>query len=75
MGGTTFSLESKYKNVYTKTVDNNIILARLSSNDNVAVITKSDKFLCIMTIYNGSGDVIYTWKCAEGRIIDRTLQI
>ena len=70
LGGKKLSLESKYKNIYSKTLDDNILFARLSSDDKAAVITTSDKFLCVMTIYDSSGEAIYTWKCTEGRIID-----
>lgn len=69
-GGSGFRLQSKYKTVYEKSLQENIILARLSNNDSVAVITSNDQFVSIMTIYNGSGQEIYRWKSVEDRVID-----
>ncbi len=72
MGGTSFRLESKYKNLYTRKSDDTIILARLGHSENVAVVTKSDKFVSVMTVYNGSGEEIFKWKSVDSRIIDVT---
>lgn len=69
-GGSSFQLESKYKNIYSNKLDDKIVLARLSQNDYCAVITQSDKFLAVMSVYDASGNFIYRWKSIEGRVID-----
>ncbi len=70
MGGKTFSLESKYKTVYEKTIEDAIIFARLGGNDYAAVVTKSDSFVSVMTIYNSFGEEIFKWKSVDSRIAD-----
>lgn len=72
IGGKKLQLESKYKTVYSKSLEDNIVLARLGNSDNVAVVTKSDKFLSVMEIYDGSGEEIFKWSSVDSRIIDVT---
>lgn len=71
LGGTSFSLMSKYKTVYSKSTDSAILIARLSSNDCTAVVTKNDKFLSMLMIYDSSGKNIFNYGSVE-RIIDVT---
>ena len=72
LGGNAFTLESKYKTIYTKTTENPILMAALSSNDIAAVVTKSDKFLAQLDIYNTDGICIFTYKSSDSRIIGVT---
>lgn len=71
-GGREFSLESKYKNIYTKTADDVIYIAELSKSDYAAVVTKSDKYLAMMKIYDPNGEPIFTYFSYDSRIIDVT---
>lgn len=71
-GGKDFSLESKYKNIYSKTTDDVIYLAKLSNNDYAAVVTKSDKFLAMLKIYDQRGDDVFTYYSYDSRIINVT---
>lgn len=71
-GGREFSLESKYKNIYTKTADDVIYIAELSKSDYAAVVTKSDKYLATLKIYNPNGEPIFTYFSYDSRIIDVT---
>lgn len=71
IGGTSFSLMSKYKCVYKIETDHPILLAKLSSNDKAAIVTKDDKFLSVMKIYDSSGKNIFNYSSIE-RIIDVT---
>ena len=71
-GGREFSLESKYKNIYEKTADDVIYLAKLSKSDYAAVVTKSDKFLAMLKIYNPNGEPIFTYYSYDSRIINVT---
>ncbi|MGN0695140.1 MAG: DUF5711 family protein [Oscillospiraceae bacterium] len=72
LGGNGFSLESKYKTIYEKNCDQTILMAELSSNDLAAVVTKSDKYLAQLDIYDSDGKNIFTYKSYDSRIIDVT---
>lgn len=72
LGGKKFSLFSKYDKIYEKTDDNIILFAKLSSNDCAAVITKSDKYLALLNVYNSKGESIFVYKSYDSRIIDVT---
>lgn len=68
-GGTSFRLDSKSKNVYSKTVDNDIITAAVSTNGNAALVTESDAYTCVINIYDNTGKRIYQRNCVE-RVTD-----
>lgn len=69
-GGKKISVEGKQKTVYTKTLEKNIILARISSNDMVAVVTESDNFACELKVFKSDGTECYSLKNADERIVD-----
>ena len=71
LGGKSFSLYSKYKNVYSKTSDDPILIARVGSNDTAAVVTKSDKYPSALMVYDSSGKNIFNYR-SVARIIDVT---
>lgn len=71
IGGNSFSLMSKYKCIYKVETDYPILLAKLSSNDKAAIVTKDDKFLAVMKIYDNTGKNIFNYSSIE-RIIDVT---
>lgn len=71
-GGREFSLESKYKTIYDKTADDVIYLAKLSRSDYAAVVTKSDKFLAMLKVYDPNGDTVFTYYSYDSRIINVT---
>ncbi len=71
LGGKEFSLYSKYKNIYEKTTDDPILLARLGSNDTAAVVVKSDKYPSELMVYDENGKNIFNYKSVS-RIIDVT---
>lgn len=71
LGGKSFSLYSKYKNVYSKTADDPILIARVGSNDTAAVVTKSDKYPSALMVYDSSGKNIFNYRSVS-RIIDVT---
>ncbi len=70
-GGNRFRIDNKRKNLYTKKMDKNIIFARISDNGNVAVITTSDTYACKLTVFDESGEEIYSRNCVE-RVTDLT---
>ena len=69
-GGKKFSVEGKQKTVYSRVLDNNIIFARISSNDMVAVVTESDNFACELKVFKSDGTECYSLKNADERIVD-----
>lgn len=71
IGGNSFSLMSKYKCIYKIDTDYPILLAKLCSSDKAAIVTKDDKFLAVMKIYDGTGKNIFNYSSIE-RIIDVT---
>ena len=70
-GGNKLRIDNKRKNLYTKKMEQNIIFARISENGNVAVITTSDTYICKLTVFDDSGEEIYSRNCVE-RVIDLT---
>lgn len=71
LGGKSFGLYSKYKNVYSKSTDEPILLARLGNNDIAAVVTKSEKYPSVLMVYDASGKNIFNYRSVS-RIIDVT---
>lgn len=71
LGGKSFGLYSKYKNVYSKSTEDPILLARLGNNDIAAVVTKSEKYPSALMVYDASGKNIFNYSSVS-RIIDIT---
>ncbi|MGN0675959.1 MAG: DUF5711 family protein [Oscillospiraceae bacterium] len=71
LGGKSFGLYSKYKNIYSKSTDEPILLARLGSNDTAAVVTGSDKYPSVLMVYDANGKNIFNYRSVS-RIIDVT---
>ena len=71
LGGKSFSLYSKYKNIYNKSTDEPILIARLGANDTAAVVTKSDKYPSVLMVYDANGKNIFNYRSVS-RIIDVT---
>lgn len=71
IGGNSFSLMSKYKCIFKAETDYPILLAKLSGNDKSAIVTKDDKFLSVMKIFDNNGKNIFNYSSIE-RIIDVT---
>ena len=70
VGGTQFRLLNKNKQIYEKLTDGVIYLARLSETDLAAVVTKSDRCLSQLDIYNDKGTVVFSYYSSDSRIID-----
>lgn len=64
-GGNEFSVENEDEVLYSRSFDNNILFARLSSDGVTAVITTSDNYSCELIVYDKKGSVIYERKCTE----------
>lgn len=64
-GGNEFTLEDEEEVFYSKTFDNKILFARVSSDGYVAVVTLAENFSCELTVYDKKGKEIYNRKCTE----------
>jgi hypothetical protein len=64
-GGKNFKVESVRSTVYSKTMENNIIFARINDNGYVAVVTTADMYSCELRIFNERGDEVYYRGCVD----------
>ncbi len=71
LGGKSFGLYSKYKNIYSKTTDEPILIARIGGNDTAAIVTKTDKYPSQLMVYDSAGKNIFNYR-SSARIIDVT---
>lgn len=65
-----FSLYSDTSLIYSLKTDDKIVFASLSSNDDAAIITNSDRYSNIIYIYNGKGEWRYTRKFVDENIMN-----
>ena len=68
VGGKYFRLESRYKTIYEKEADDVIYLAEISDKDYVGVVTRSDKYLSTLRIYDEQNENIFSYFSYDGRI-------
>lgn len=64
-GGNEFSVEDEKEVFYSRSYDNNIYFARLSSDGVTAVVTESDDYSCELKVYDKKGTLIYERKCTD----------
>lgn len=69
LGGYSFMVMSKNKTAYTKTLEDQILYANVSEDGCCAVVTKTDKYISFLTIYDEYGDAVFNWSGGK-RIID-----
>lgn len=65
IGGTSFRLDTKSKNIYQKTTDHEIISGVVSESGNVALITQSGAYACAIVVYDNTGKRIYQRNCVD----------
>ncbi len=53
-GGKEFRIESRTETIYTKTLEDNILLCSMSANGSVAVATESTRYLAKVTLYSAT---------------------
>lgn len=68
-GGNKFRVETERKTVFEKTIEDKIIFARLSNDGYTAVVSTSDTYSCMLTIYDIKGNAIY-YRGSVDRIIE-----
>ena len=64
-GGNELSVENENEVCYTKEFDENILFARISPEGFTGVVTTSDKFDCVLHVYDKNGKTQYERKCKE----------
>lgn len=64
-GGNEFSVEDEDEVYYSRSFDNNIYFARLSSDGVTAVVTDSEDYSCELKVYDKKGTLIYERKCTD----------
>ncbi len=68
-GGKKFRVENQRKTIFEKTIEENIIFARISKEGYIAVITSSENYSCMLTIYDDKGNPVY-YRGSVDRIIE-----
>lgn len=64
-GGKNFKVESKRKTVYTKSMDNNIVFARINDKGYVAVVTVAEMYACELHVFDENGNEVYYRGCVD----------
>ncbi|MBR1864353.1 MAG: hypothetical protein IJ806_09725 [Ruminococcus sp.] len=61
-GGSSLMVVNRQSQLFTKTTSNNIIMAEIASNNNIAVITKDERYAGILYIFDQNGREIFKWS-------------
>ena len=69
-GGTELIVAGRSKEHFRKTYEEKIMLARISPDDDIAVVTDSNRYESIMIIYDKRGEEIFRWSSDEQKIIE-----
>lgn len=65
-----FSLYSKTRLIYKRSVEEKIVFGTISDKDTVAIVTNSDKYSNNIYIYNGNGEWKYTRKFLNENVMN-----
>ncbi len=63
--GNELRVESRTETLYTKTTSNSILLASISDNGSVAVVTESDRYLANLTMYSSSMTELLSYSMTD----------
>lgn len=63
--GASFAVCTKKKELFSKTLEDDIIFGAIADNGNIAIVTDSDRYASVMKIYDKTGDEIYSWSSTE----------
>lgn len=61
-GGYSLSLESPLSRTFQKTLETPIVLARVSSSDTVAVVTRTKRYSMLLTVFGEKGAPLFEWE-------------
>lgn len=68
-GGKDFKVYNKNGELYSKTIDDNILYAEICDNGYTAIVTQTEKYPSCMTVFDNNGSEIYKWSSGQ-RIMD-----
>ena len=63
--GYELRVESRSRTLYTHTYAQPLLLAEMSANGSLAVVTSSSRYAAECTVYNPSFESIYSWKLTD----------
>lgn len=67
--GNKLRVETSRKTLFEKTLDDKIIFARISNEGYIAVVSTSDTYSCMLTVFDMNGNAIY-YRGSVDRIIE-----
>ncbi len=70
-GGKSFRVLNKKGELLSKDIGQSILLAEIAPDSTVAVVTQTEKYAAVLTVYDSSGAEIYQWSSSR-RILDIT---
>lgn len=65
VGGNSFQVLTRKKEVYSKTLDKPVLMARIANNGNVVAVTQSEEYECKVTVFDTNGNEIFRWDCGK----------
>lgn len=68
-GGNDFKVYNKNGELYSKTIDDNILYAEICDNGYTAIVTQTEKYPSCLSVYDNNGSEIYKWSSGQ-RIMD-----
>lgn len=72
-GGNKLRVDSKSRNLISKTYDHNIIYADIASNGHIAVATGSNEYAGQVIVYNDKFEEILKWFSSDGLMLNIAL--
>ena len=64
-GGKSFRVLNKKGELLAKDIDQSILLAEIAPDSTVAVVTQTEKYPAVLTVYDSSGAEIYQWSSSR----------
>ena len=64
-GGTELRVESRTRNLFTKTFEKPILTVTMSNGGYLAVATRSERYMAQVIVYNAGLEELYTWRSAN----------
>lgn len=65
-GGNSFTVVNRKNEIYSKTVDDRILMAEISDSSSVALVTQDEKYAGVLTVYDPNGTAVYSWSSSSG---------
>lgn len=69
LGGKQFSVETRFSEPLSQTMDYAITSAAMGGNGSFAIITEAENYLSELTAYSNSNKAVFKWDSSQGRIL------